>query len=261
MEKLKRLLNIAVNYLKNMKLNQMLIWLVFIFGGIAVFLAFQLSNTKRQLEIQRNLIASLNNETQIWRDKDSLIHAKVEIIQTETVKEFLVIKAMDENIKQLQNEVKKFKKYLNNSGSVTNISSNTNIDTVFPTIIKVRDTIRTKDTIKIFPEYTSTFNLKDYVFGNIKATKDNTSIHLKIKNDYSIILGEESQGFFKKPKTFAEVINKNPYSDLLNVKTFQIIPKSVKRFGIGPVVGGGFDQDWKFQPFIGIGFQYSLINF
>lgn len=261
MEKLKKLYNFVKSFIQNMKLNQILFWIAVLFIGLTVFLTFQLKSVRRQLDVQRNLVSSLNSEAEVWRDKDSILHAKIQIIETENVKEFLAIKNVDESVKALQAEVKKFQKYLKNVGSVTMVSSTTTVDTTLTSVTTSKDTIKIRDTIKIFPEYRRKFNLQDYVFGNIIADKDSVRIQLKIKNDYSIVIGEENKGPFRRGKPFAEVINNNPYSDLLNIKTYQVKSYTRKRFSIGPVVGGGFNQDWKFQPFIGLGFTYNLISF
>lgn len=261
MEKLKKLYNFVKSFIQNMKLNQILFWIVVLFIGITIFLTFQLRNTKKQLEIQRNLVTALNSEAEVWKDKDSILHAKIQIIETESVKEFLAIKSMDNNIKALQAEVKKFQKYLKNGGSVTQVSSTTSVDTTLTSVVIPKDTIKVKDTIKIFPEYRRKFNLQNYVIGSIVANKDTIHLQVRVKNDYSIIIGEENKGPFRRGKPFAEVVNNNPYSDLLNIKTYQVKSYTRKRFSIGPVVGGGFGDDWKFKPFIGLGFTYNLISF
>lgn len=194
---------------------------------------------------QSNLIESLQNGLKKWKDKDSLEHAKILVIQTSKEKDFLKIQSKDSTIKELQNLLKKSK--IDKRGSVTIVKTNTKVITKTKTQIKDNT-------------YLSHFNLGSWVIGNTIANKDSTSVDLHIKNDYSVVIGNESQGWFKKPKTFVEVTNKNPYTETKTLRTYKVSIPREKKFGIGPIVGYGVGPNTT-GVFIGIGLQYTLIKF
>lgn len=215
---------------------------------------------KQDLISQAVLIESLEDTVKVWRDKDSLSHAKILAIETLRVKDFLDIKTKDEEIKELQQLVKTYKDRLKNKGSVTIFDSNTNVDIKTPTKV---DTVFIDNNGEVIKKlvFKSEFNLQDWVIGTTEATEDSTSIKLKVKNEYNVIIGEESQGIFKKPKIFVEVINKNPFSETTKLRTYQVSSKPIKKFGVGPNVSYGMSEDFQFKVFLGIGLQYNLIRF
>jgi len=224
------------------------------------------NSLKSQLKEQTNLVSSLNDTIKVWKDKDSLNHAKIEVIKTSSTKDFINLKSKDKEIIALQETVKKYKKQLSKPGSsVTNFTSETKIDNSFST---KKDTVETKvvgnDTIKTH-KYLYDIELKDkkekiWVTGNAVATKDSLHLTQKIINEYSVIIGEESQGWFKPKKPFAEVINLNPFSETTKLRTYQVEIKPIKKISIGPGVYYGIGNNFQPQVFIGIGIQYNFIR-
>jgi hypothetical protein len=224
------------------------------------------NSLKSQLKEQTNLVSSLNDTVKIWKDKDGLNHAKIEVIKTSSNKDFINLQSKDKEIVELQQLVKQYKKQLSKPGSsATNFTSETKIDNSFG--IK-KDTIETKvvgnDTIKLH-KYEYDISLKDkkgieWVSGKAVATKDSLHLEQKIINKYSVIIGEESQGWFKPKKPFVEVINLNPFSETTKVKTYQVETKPIKKIGIGPGVYYGIGNSFQPQVFVGIGIQYNFIR-
>ena len=100
---------------------------------------------------------------------------------------------------------------------------------------------------------------KQRVIGKVVASHDSTKLDLKIKNEYSIIIGEEKDGFLKK-KSFVEIINKNPYSMTESLRTYEVSQKK-KKFSIGPYIGYGIGVNFIPQATVGIGLTYSLFKF
>ena len=224
---------------------------------IIVILYFTNINYQKEAKENANLVISLNDTLKTWKDKDSLSHAKVQIIETERTKDFLSLQSKDEEIIKLQKTVKQYEKQIKNQGSVTNFASETKIIT--------KDSLVTDSVCGKCSFYFSNSNPWFSVDASIYPTKTpnqlNLSLDLKVKNEYSVIVGEEKQGLFKKPKPFVEVLNHNPYSETENLKTYQVSNNvRVKRFGIGPNISVGFN-DKGFSWFIGIGLQYNLIRF
>lgn len=209
-----------------------------------IALVFRCRNKNHKIHEQSNLIESLQSGLKTWKDKDSLDHAKIQIIETSRERDFLKIQSKDSTITELQDLLKKSK--INKRGSVTVIKTSTKVNTKTQT--QVKDDI-----------YLSHFNLDNWVIGNTIASRDSTEINLKIKNDYSVVIGNESQGWFKKPKMFVEVTNNNPYTDIKTLRTYKVVSPREKKFGLGPIIGYGIGSNTT-GVFIGIGLQYSLIK-
>jgi len=219
----------------------------------------QHKNLKQNLIEQTGLVSSLNDTIKIWKDKDSLSHSKIEVIKTSNTKNFINLKSNDKEVQELQKLVKSYGDKLKKQGSVTIFSSNTNVDTTIVTKVDTIDILKDKLIIKK-PLYYSSFNLKGWVTGITKATEDSIQINLKVKNEYSVIIGEESQGWFKPKKPFVEVINKNPYSETIKLKTYQVEITPIKKIGVGAGVYYGVGSDFQSQVFVGVGIQYNFIR-
>ena len=236
-------------------------WIRVVFIAILMVIIAMLyfTNISYQKEARENanFDISLNDTLKTWKDKDSLSHAKIQIIETERTKDFLSLQSKDEEIIKLQKTVKQYEKQIKNQGSVTNFASETKIIT--------KDSLVTDSVCGKCSFYFSNSNPWYSVDASIYPTETpnqlSLSLDLKVKNEYSVIIGEEKQGLFKKPKPFVEVLNHNPYSETKSLKTYQVSNNvRVKRFGIGPNISAGFD-DKGFSWFIGFGLQYNLIKF
>ena len=224
---------------------------------IIAILYFTNISYQKEAKENANLVISLNDTLKTWKDKDSLSHAKIQIIETKRTKDFLSLQSKDEEIIKLQKTVKQYEKQIKNQGSVTNFTSETKIIT--------KDSLVTDSVCGKCSFYFSNSNPWFSVDASIYPTKTpnqlSLSLDLKVKNEYSVILGEEEQGLFKKPKPFVEVLNHNPYSETKSLRTYRVSNNvRVKRFGIGPNISAGFD-DTGFSWYIGFGLQYNLIKF
>lgn len=224
---------------------------------IIAILYFTNISYQKEAKENANLVISLNDTLKTWKDKDSLSHTKIQIIETERTKDFLSLQSKDEEIIKLQKTVKQYEKQIKNQGSVTNFTSETKIIT--------KDSLVTDSVCGKCSFYFSNSNPWFSVDASIYPTKTpnqlSLSLDLKVKNEYSVIVGKEKQGLFKKPKPFVEVLNHNPYSETESLRTYQVSNNvRVKRFGIGPNISVGFN-DKGFSWFIGIGLQYNLIRF
>lgn len=224
---------------------------------IIAILYFTNISYQKEAKENANLVISLNDTLKTWKDKDSLSHTKIQIIETERTKDFLSLQSKDEEIIKLQKTVKQYEKQIKNQGSVTNFTSETKIIT--------KDSLVTDSVCGKCSFYFSNSNPWFSVDASIYPTETpnqlSLSLDLKVKNEYSVIIGEEKQGLFKKPKPFVEVLNHNPYSETESLRTYQVSNNvRVKRFGIGPNISVGFN-DKGFSWFIGIGLQYNLIRF
>lgn len=205
----------------------------------------------------------LNDNQKTFKDKDNLSHTTNTVIEG-NAKEFINLKIKDEQIKSLQELVKKYKKQLASKGSVTHFKSETKINHSFPRV----DTVYVELDEYSIPThaYFYPIKLKDekdkvWVDGSAFANEHVLDLKLKTVNEYSVVIGEESQGWFKPKKPFVEVTNLNPFSETTKVKTYQVETKPAKKIAIGPGVYYGIGSDFKPQVFLGIGITWKLITF
>ena len=241
-----------------MKISKTLVYIIIavilllLFEGVVVY---RFSNKSKAED--KSLIGSLNAELTTWKDKDSLSHAKIQIIETEKTKDFLSLQSKDKEIIKLQKTVKQYEKQIKNQGSVTNFTSETKITT--------KDSLVTDSVCGKCSFYFSNSNPWFSVDASIYPTETpnqlSLSLDLKVKNEYSVIVGEEKQGLFKKPKPFVEVLNHNPYSETESLRTYQVSTPKLKRWGVGPQIGFGLNSNFTTGAYVGIGLHYSFFNF
>ena len=213
-------------------------WLVLIFIIIIIIFCVKACNNNIRKENSK-LIESLNDSISYYKDVEGVLHSKISVIEDDY---FLKLKLKDKEIVELQDLVKKYK----NVKSATIIKTETKIveKTVNKTVL---------DTISNTPIYESSFNLKDYIWGDIVEKKDTTDIKINIKNDFNIVTYKE------KGKLVLDVSDKNPYSITKSQRSYINLPKQ-KKFGLGVNVGYGISKSG-LSPYIGLGVNYNLINF
>ena len=213
-------------------------WLVLIFAIIIIIFCVKACNNGIRKENSK-LIESLNDSISYYRDVEGILHSKISVIEDDY---FLKLKLKDKEIVELQDLVKKYK----------NVKS----ATIIKTETKIVEKIVNKavlDTISNTPIYESSFNLKDYIWGDIIAKKDTTDIKINIKNDFNIVTYKE------KGKLVLDVSDKNPYSVTKAQKSYINLPKQ-KKFGLGINTGYGISKNG-LSPYIGLGVNYNILNF
>ncbi len=213
-------------------------WLVLIFIIIIIIFCVKACNNNIRKENSK-LVESLNDSISYYRDVEGILHSKISVIEDDY---FLKLKLKDKEIVELQDLVKKYK----------NVKSATIIKTETKIVEKiVNKTVL--DTISNTPIYESSFNLKDYIWGDIVAKKDTTDIKINIKNDFNIVTYKE------KGKLVLDVSDKNPYSVTKAQKSYINLPKQ-KKFGLGINTGYGISKNG-LSPYIGLGINYNLLSF
>ena len=196
-----------------------------------------------------------------WKNKNGENVARIAVLSFERTEDFIRIKTKDDTIKKLQDLVAKYKKQLNNGGSATIIQTVTEYDTTYVSNIHL-------DTI-YFPTATLLDSVRNrWISSHFGFINGNTTFSLSVDNVYSVVIGEENRGLFKKTRTFAEVTNHNPYTKTKVLRTYQVAKKKQSHWGIGPnfsvsaipVLSEG-SVGLQFLPTIGIGVQYNFIKF
>ena len=185
-----------------------------------------------------------------YRNSDSLHVANIEVLTSENNKQFLKMKSQDTTILKLQAVVKDYKKKLQEPvTSATVISNTTSISGTIPTNIVPSTTSVEKGG---FPTYESNKTSK-WIDLYIKAAHDSTHFDLKIRNEYSVVLG------YDKKKPFAEVTNYNPFTETTDMRTYSVFVPKPKRISLAAHVGYGI-VGAGFGPSITVGLSYDLIN-
>lgn len=195
-----------------------------------------------KIKEEKLLTQTSYSELEVWKGKDNSTHAKIAVLESEKVKTFTDLQTKDSIIISLQEEVKKHKKNLKKSGSVTKIETKTEV--VYK---EKRNPTLNSDTLHF-----SNINFQEWIKGKLLVQTDSVDLTLKIKNDYTVVIGQESQGWFKPKKTFAEITNKNPYSTIETMRTYAVTAPKTKRWSIGAGMGAGIDMSGKFQATVGI---------
>jgi len=212
---------------------------------------------RRDSQIQDNLISALNDSMRTYKDKDGLNHSERQIIETISPQDFLDITVKDKEIQKLQALVKQYKNQLGKQGSVAIISTETTVDTSYTKATTIKDENFTwKDSID------NKWIFLKYDLDRVAGANPKVHVQLKVTNEYFVINKEEKQGWFKRPKYYAEVVNRNPYSRTLSQTTYQVTNDyRPKNWHIGPGVFYGISNDFKPQFFAGAGVMWTPLNF
>lgn len=232
-------MNKIINYFKGVNWKNILIYTVGILLLLLVLQTVRTCNKQDKIEEQSGLISSLNDTVKVWKDKNGLSHSKIEVITTKDPSDFTKIKGLEGENKKLQDKVKQYENKIKNGGSVTNFTSETKTQIVTKTIV---DTVRIAE--NVYPVYKSDFDLQGWVKGNVEARPDSIKINQTVVNEYTVVIGEDKQGFLGmgKPKPFVEVTNLNPYSTTPVLKTYKVDTKVKKKgwlYFVGGVLVGG----------------------
>ena len=224
---------------------------------IAILVLGNMYFTEKGLRIeQENLVEAGYSELSKWKNAAGENMAKIQVLETQNAKTFLAFQSQDSTIKELQALVKENRRlFKKNQGTAAVVKTETKIDTTAVTTV-------TKDSTTGDNIYTSMFKSPWY---DIKTTAkaDSTNIDVTTYHTLSLVIGKEKQGLFKQAKTFAIAKDDNPYSNIKDMKVYNISQDN-KRFIVGPNVGAGLSlsqgvvrASWQ----IGFGVTYKLLEF
>lgn len=207
---------------------------------LAVILFIDACSARKKLRAKNDIVEGLSQEIETWKNKDGQSVTKIQALESDNAQAFLEIETADKEIQNLQAEVFRYKSQLKKGGSVTVIETITEIDTFFDVAVYY-DTIRKDSFIYLNGTYTANID-NDWMKGGVIGRPENIQFKgLKIRNAYTVAIGSEKEGLFKKRKTFAEVTNMNPMSETATIRTYQVKSPRIKRIGIGPTFTAGYD--------------------
>lgn len=232
---------------------------VFLFGASLFLFIFNQDNKNKYKE-QLNLYDAITDSLKTYKVNDSLNAAKIQVMQTESEKDFLKIKNLERTNLELQNLIKNKNKEINRLNTALIHKSETVIrdttrmfypvggDTIILSKSLLLDIINNK-------WYDATFGFR-YGF---------SYLDLKIRNQYNITIGYEGKTLFKRGTPYAEIINLNPFTYTSDMRVYQVTLPKPKRFGLSFQTGFGGLYDLNSNKFGygiygGIGFQYNILQ-
>jgi uncharacterized protein YxeA len=171
---------------------------------------------------------------------------KVTTLESDNTDLIEQLKSNDSTVIRLQELISVYKKEIKNSGSVT----------VFNESITIKDNTPIEKT-----DSTTTFNYSNKWISLDGSIKDSLTFNLSIINKYSVIIGYESNGFFKNKTPYSLITNENPYSIVTSIKSYKVKVKKPK-WSFGVTAGYGVVQsNSKLHGGFGVmlGMQYKLL--
>lgn len=198
-----------------------------------------------KFESYKNAYDILNTKHTELNNKLGQASAKIETVEGFNTELVTSLKSNDSEIKRLQKLVAAYKKELEKAGGSVTI---------------VTDTITVTDTLeKIVNDDYIGWMFSDEWISLLVYEGEDKPFDLNITNKYSVVLGTEKDGWFKR-KPFTLVTNENPYSRTSSVKSFKVIDKTPK-FKLGFSGGYGLtyvDKEVRLAPSIIFGINYNL---
>jgi len=211
---------------------------------LLIFLFFSHLNFFNYKSINLKNLEALNQKITYYKNKEGQeIAAKISLQGEKNALKLLVI-SLNDSTKQLNKIIKTFK----NVSAAIQTKTILKIDSIeIPYYIKGND-------------FNKPFEIKKE-FYSFSGNSTNLGLFINsiiIPNKQSIVIGDKKTSFFKN-KYQINVINSNPYIKTTNLESF-VYKEKKKRFGIGLQFGYGINS-LRLSPYLGIGLNYSLIQF
>ena len=243
----------------NNKLNIVLLGIIAILLGVAIFLGVIANKNKDSYREQVSLYNAITDTLKTWKDKDSLNNAKIQVMQTEKTADFLKIQNLTGTNLELQNLIKSQGKRIKDLNTALIVKSETII----------RDTTRIYypiegDTI-IFSQSVLLDSIEnEWITALYGFNKGRSVLDFTLVNDYHITIGYEGGNVFKQGTPFAIIKNLNPYTITNDLRVYQTSMKKQKRIGVSLQAGFGGLYDIKIKtlgygPYIGLGINYNIL--
>lgn len=223
-----------------------------IIGGIVLIVLFLKGCKEDKFKQDNNMLINLLQDSiQRTRNKDGSQTAKISLLQNRNSDLLLSLSSKDSTIVWLQREVKKAKSMIKGGGLVTVIESGATFTGVATTTVftNIKDSCR--------PIYKAQNKDTTWIKWSTISTNDSTNIKISTRDKYSVVIGSEKVGLFKK-RPVVEVISSNPYSTIKNMRAFEVKDTRTNRFGIGIQAGYGITLKG-FGPYLGIGLNFKIL--
>jgi len=234
--------------------------LIYILIVVCILLAFSIydSYTKSEkIEDNKAINEALKDSLSTYRNKNGELVSRIKTINVSNISSFLNIASKDKQIKDLQELVKEYEKRLKDKGSAGIVNLEGGIEQFLETEISFDSLNIKENTLKVYPTYTSKFNLDNWVWGKITANKDTTLVSVRYKEKVSFVIGKENTGFLGlKNEYFSDVKLENPYSKVSSFRTYNTkIPQP--RFALTVGLAGTYSfgrQQFEAYPAVTLGY-------
>lgn len=218
---------------------------------VIFFLLFKQCEQQQSLAEKDSLHKSLNDSLAFSKNKNNELVGTISTIRTQNLKDFLKIESQNKEIIRLQELVKTYKNRMGEGSVAGIITTKGTVNTTVPTVV----------INGVNPIYKSSFNLGNWVWGDITASIDSTQINLQYVEDISFVLGKQRKNMFSKYQYFSDITVHNPYSNVQTYRTYQVSNKINNKIVIGPYVGLSLNSKFDIFPSIGIGVMYNFLSF
>lgn len=216
------------------------------------------SKSSNEVDQLKNLITALQDTLHTYKTEEGLNAGKIQVLETGKAKDFLALQTKDREIQELQEVVRKNKSKLKAAGgSATTGKIETNVKETNPTIITKLDTVWKDSVAYIYPTYEDSARsdvARKWIPYTVKANKDSVDLSIKIKNDFTFVIGTE------RKKTYADITLLNPYSEVTQLRTYQVSSPPPKKWNISIGGGYGYNQNLQRQFTLGIYGGYSILR-
>jgi hypothetical protein len=189
---------------------------------LLIVLYFWRKSAVKSEEMSKLYTTSLDSMKSFRNQKGEFI-STISVLQASKNSYFLELKTKDSAINHLQDIVKQEQK----KNHDVNVALTFYTTTYHHLKDSLKNTIVASDTetihgVKyIYPTYTH--ELKDsgnWISGNVIMGRQTFDYTAKFRNDFDIIIGDESAGLFKR-KPFAQITDLNPHTSTQNMKVYQ----------------------------------------
>jgi len=223
---------------------------------IAVSYYFDNRAKGRIITEKEQLETTLNETIKYYTDQDGKQVARIGVLESSKLDYLYQLKSKDSTVLKLQRVVKLYEDVLDEIGASA---------TVFTSETVVSGSSDKTEVVGEIgdPIYKNSFNFDEWVYGSSIATKNGTDYNIRIKNEYSLVLGYDKQGFLGlgKPKPFADITSYNPHSTVKTIRSYRVTePIKQLEFSFGPQTGVGLTSNLKPTGYIGFGVTMTLFK-
>jgi hypothetical protein len=222
--------------MKNHKITYTLIIVII----LLLFSSYYLYNRSRTtIDNYKNIIDIISSDLTITKNTLNQEVAKRKSLNLQNTSLLLMIDSKDSTIQYLQSVIKDYEKENKRLSSVVVILSKT--------VIQYKDSIQNivVDSIivdnTVYPTYSRELDIfNNWITGTVTLGLKTFDADITVRNDYSVALYTEKKNLFSPRETYVEIINKNPYTSVSDIRSYNVEPPKCNRgrwFLIGTGVG------------------------
>lgn len=219
-----------------------------------------ISKQKKDFKNQEQLYNAVTDTLKTWKDKDSLNHAKIQIMETAKASDFLKLKNLTGLNLELQELVKRQKKEIKGLNAALILESETSYTDTMRLYYPIGG-----DTIVFSKSILLDIIDNEWINAMYGFNKGKSHFELFVRNKYEVTFGLEGKTWFKRGVPYANVKNLNPYTSTKDMRVYQVTAPKQNRWGISLQSGYGVlydvsNKQFGHGAFMGLGINYNLIS-